>query len=99
MAVVDRVADGLTHKMCAKRPHAEALRVKQAPQRFPVPRVDDGLVDLEVVTPAGELKTLVPPGRDLRPEHLKRQIGPLAGEQRDGTSQPDLLDDRCGRRC
>ena len=88
MAVVDRVADGLTHEMRAERPHAKALLLQQAPHGSRVARVSDRPVDLEVVAPAGELETVVAPGRDLGREHLERQIGPLAGEQRDGRPKP-----------
>ena len=95
--VVDRVADGLADEVRAERPDAEAVLLQQAADGLRVAGIGDRPVDLEVVAPAGELEAVVAPARDLRRELRDRQIGPLAGEERDGTSQADLLGDRDGR--
>ena len=97
MPVVDRVADGLADEVRAERPHAEAVLLQQAADGLRVAGIGDRLVDLEVVAPAGKLEAVVAPPADLRRELRDRQIGPLAGEERDGTSQADLLGDRDGR--
>ena len=48
-----------------------------------VGRVGERLVDLEVVAPAGDLEPVVAPFGGQPAHLLERQVGPLAGEQRD----------------
>ncbi len=45
----------------------------------------DRLPDIEVVTPAGDLEAVVPPAGGESADLLEGQVGPLAGEQRDGS--------------
>jgi hypothetical protein len=58
--------------------------------RIGVARIRKGLVDLEVVAPAGELEAVEAPATCLLGQLFQRQVGPLAGEQRDdsGDRQP-----------
>ncbi len=94
MALVDRVAHRLPHEVRAERPHTEAVPVELRPDGLRISRVCDRPVDLEMVAPARELESVVAPCRDLRRELRERQIRPLAGEERDRTSHPNLLHDR-----
>ena len=48
-------------------------------------------VDLEVVAPAGDLEAVVAPLRRQPGDLLERQVGPLAGEQGDGSGHAALL--------
>ena len=42
--------------------------------------VGDGLVDLEMVAPAGQLEPVVPEVAGLFAQRFQREIGPLTGE-------------------
>ena len=85
MALVDPVADRLADEMSADRPDVEVVALEDLATRPAVGLVGERLVDLEVVAPAGELEAVEAPAAGLRGEILDRQVGPLAGEQRDGT--------------
>ena len=85
MPRVDRIGDALADEMRADRPAAEAVPLEQVALRLHVVRLGDRPVDLEVVAPAGELDAVEAPLLQLADEQLERQVGPLAGEQGDGT--------------
>ena len=91
MPCVDRVADRLADEVRADRPAAEPVPLEQLALRLHVAGIGDGPVDLEVVSPAGELDTVEAPGLELRGQVGERQVGPLAGEQGDGTCHLSLL--------
>src|SRR6187455_1184359 len=93
VAHVDRVAHALPHEMRADRPAAEAVPLEQGALLVHVAAVGDGPVDREVVAPARELGAAEPPRRELPVELVERQVRPLAGEQRDGSSHRSLLGD------
>ena len=82
MAGIDGIADRLAHEVAAKRPAALLVALEQRPLRGHVVRLGQGAVDLEVVAPARELEPFEPPRGRQGCELVKRQIGPLAGEQR-----------------
>src|SRR4029079_3978460 len=84
--LVDPVADRLPDEVRADRPHPEAVPLEQLAAALRVRRVGDRLVDLEMVAPARELEPVEAPLTAFRGELLDRQIGPLAGEQRDWTT-------------
>ena len=83
--LVDAVADRLADEVRADRPDVEPVALEELAVRAAVAVVGERLVDLEVVAPAGELEPVEAPVAGLRGEVLERQIGPLAGEQGDGT--------------
>src|SRR5438105_3529337 len=83
--LVDRVADGLTDEMRADCPDVEVVALEDLLPRAAVRLVGERLVDLEVVAPARELEPVETPAAGLPGEILDRQVGPLAGEQRDGS--------------
>ena len=85
MSLVDPVAHRLADEMGAYRPHVQVVALEDLLPRAAVRVVRERLVDLEVVAPARELEPVETPAAGLRGEILDRQVGPLAGEQRDGT--------------
>jgi crossover junction endodeoxyribonuclease RuvC len=84
--LVDRVvADRLPEQVVRDRPHLQVVLLEDVEAVAHVRLVLGGTPYVEMVTPAGDLQALVPPG-GRQPGHLlERQVGPLAGEQRDGT--------------
>ena len=85
MTVVDGVADRLADKMSADRQNVQMIALQDLLLRSAVFLVLERLVDLEVVAPAGELEPVETPAAGLRGQILEWQVGPLAGEERDGT--------------
>ena len=85
--LVDRVvADGLALEVVGDRPDLEAVLLQQVELALDVRVVLRGPPHVEVVAPAGDLEAVVPPlGRRARHISLERQVGPLAGEQGDGS--------------
>jgi len=83
VARVDVVADGLADEVVGNRETRQAVIGEQFPLLFNVFRVDR--IDVEVVAPTGEFKTIVAHVFGERGEFFKGKIGPLAGEQGDGT--------------
>ena len=73
------------------------LPLEQLALRAAVGVVRERAVDLEVVAPAGELEPVEAPFAGLRGKLFEGEIGPLAGEQRDGTAHR-FLQTRDGRR-
>ena len=71
--------------------HAEAVALEQLAPAGGVAGVAHRLGDVEVVAPAGQLEPVEAPARRLRGEVVERQVGPLAGEQRDGSAHAPLL--------
>ena len=89
VTLVDAVADRLADEMRADRENVQMVALQDLLLRPAVAVVLERLVDLEVVAPAGELETVEAPAAGLRGKILERQVGPLAGEQRDGTGHRD----------
>ena len=81
MALVDVVADRLADQVggdgedAAGRVLSSRARLRRRSSRVV------GLVDLEVVAPAGEFQAVVAEGLGLLAHGLDGQVGPLAGEQ------------------
>jgi hypothetical protein len=98
--LVDAVAHGLADEVSTERPDAETVLLEELALPAGVAAVGDRLVDLEVVAPAGELEPIEAPARTARGELRDRQVGPLAGEQGDGTRHRIslLVSDRDGQR-
>ena len=94
VALVDRVAHRLPDQMVADRParRARAARADRAAARA-VARVAQRLGDVEVIAPAGQLEPVEAPPAALLRERLERQVGPLAGEQGDGSAHGFLPGD------
>ena len=85
MAAVDAVADRLSDEVRADREDVQVVALQDLLLRAAVPVVLESLVDLEVIAPAGELEAVEAPPTRLGGEILEREVGPLAGEQRDWT--------------
>src|SRR5215218_1326023 len=86
VAAVDRVGDRLADEVVADRPDAQPVVLEQLALPGRVGRVAHRRGDVEVSAPARQLEPVEAPGAALRGEVGERQIGPLAGEQRDGTA-------------
>lgn len=85
MPFVDRiVADGLADEVVGDRPALQPVLVEQLVPPGQVAGVIEGLVDLEVVAPAGEFEPVVAEVTGEPADLLQRQVGPLAGEESEG---------------
>ena len=88
---VDRVEHGLADQVRADGVHLQVVALQQVAAVGAVAVVGQRLVDLEMVAPAGQLQPLIAELAGLAGHVLQRQIGPLAGEQRDRSSHVWLL--------
>jgi hypothetical protein len=82
VALVERVAHRLADEMRRDREARESVAVEEMTVCFRVTVVGERRVDVEVVSPAGELEAVEPPAGRLLRQLLQRQVGPLAGEER-----------------
>jgi hypothetical protein len=89
--LVDSIAHGLAHQVRADGVALQVVAVEQVALGGGVVRIGRRLVDLEMIAPAGELQALIAEVARLAAHVFQRQIGPLAGEQRDGTGHAGLL--------
>ncbi len=85
MALVDPVAHGLTDEMGRDRVALQSVPLQQRATLGHVARLLDRRGDVEVVAPARQLEAVVPHVACERSEFCEREIGPLAGEESDGT--------------
>lgn len=81
VAVVDRVADALADEVIGDGPAAQAVLGEEVVALLAVRGGGEGLIDVKVVAPAGELEAIVAPFADALGEGGQGQIGPLAGEE------------------
>ncbi len=87
VALVDRVvADRLPLEVVGDGEDLEVVALEQRQLLGDVVVVDCCAVGVEVVAPAGDLEAVVAPRRGEARDLLERQVGPLAGEERDGTA-------------
>jgi hypothetical protein len=91
VALVDRVAHRLADEVRADRPALEPVLLEQLALLAEVVGLSQRPVDLEVVAPAGELQPVESEGRGLAGQVLKRQVGPLAREERDWPRHAAIL--------
>ena len=87
VAFVDRVvADGLAGEVVGDREDLEVVLVQDGEPVGDVVVVGGAAPDVQVVAPAGDLQAVeAPAGREPR-DLLEGQVGPLAGEEGDGSS-------------
>jgi hypothetical protein len=79
------VADRLADQVVGDREDLQVVFGQGLPLAVDVAVLVERLVDVEVVAPAGDLEPVVAPLGG-QPAHLfERQVGPLAGEERDGS--------------
>src|SRR5437660_642439 len=69
----------------SRRPIASSVPIKQCPLLAQVIGLRKRTIDFEVIAPAGQLQPVEPPARGLAGQLLEREVGPLTGEQRDGS--------------
>ena len=80
MAGVDGVTDALAEDVVGDGPAAQAVRGEEGVALLAIGIGSEGLVDIEVVAPAGELEAIVAPFADAAGEIGQGEVGPLAGE-------------------
>ena len=80
VAGIDRITDGLADEVARDREAGEAVVGEEFPFFADVGFRRGGLVDIEVVAPAGEFDPVVAHFFDKRGEICEWQVGPLAGE-------------------
>src|SRR5690606_22419614 len=85
VALVDAVAHRLPDLVVRHGEGGEAVVEEDLPAARAVGLAAGGLFDVEVVAPAGELEAVIAHLPRERGEIGQRKVGPLAGEQRDGT--------------
>jgi hypothetical protein len=85
VALVDQVADRLADQVIADRVALQPRVGEQAAPVFDVARRLQGLVHVEVIAPAGQFQAVIAHAPGERGKLGERQVGPLAGEKRDGT--------------
>ena len=83
--VVEDVEDELADQVVRDRPALQAVLGEEGVPPFAILVVVEGLLDVEVVAPAGELDAVVAPLAGLLADRFQGQVGPLAGEQGDGS--------------
>src|SRR3954454_3984138 len=98
VAVVDRVAYRLTDEVVAYRPALQPVALEELAAASSVARLGQRPINFEMIAPAREFQAIVAPGRTLRGNIVERQVGPLAGEERDRSRHPRTLPAANGRR-
>ena len=86
VAFVDRIEHRLADEMIADRVNLQVVALEQIAFGGAIAVVGQGLVDFEMVAPAGQFQAAVAEITGLASHVFQRQIGPLAGEQRDRAS-------------
>ena len=84
VAAVDGVTDALAEDVVGDGPAAQAVLGEEGVALLAIGGVREGLVDIEVIAPTGELEAIVAPGADAAGEGGEGEIGPLAGEEGEG---------------
>ena len=80
MAGIARVTNGLADEVARDREAGEAVVSEEFPFFADVGFRRSGLIDIEVVAPAGEFDAVVAHFFDKRGEVGECEVGPLAGE-------------------
>ena len=84
MTLVDGVvANRLALQVCRNGEHLQAVAVQDLPPGGDVVVINGAGDDIEMIPGAGDLEPVVAPFRRQLRNLLERQVGPLAGEQRD----------------
>ncbi len=89
--LVDQVQHGLAHQVVADGEDLHVVLFQHFPLVGTIVVVGQGLVDLEVVAPAGQLQPVVAELAELLGQGFQGQVGPLAGEHGDRSSHRVLL--------
>ena len=89
VAGVDVVEHALADQVVRDGEQLQVVLFEQVAFAAAVGVVGDGLVDLEMVAPAGQFESVVAEVAGLFAQRFQRQIGPLTGKERDGASHCD----------
>ena len=90
MPLIDQIAHGLPDEVGADGVATQPVILQHLPVLLAVVVFGVRAVDLEVVAPHGELHAVVAEFLRLLRERLDREVGPLAGEEADGTCHCSL---------
>ncbi|MNV56249.1 hypothetical protein D3C71_1485220 [compost metagenome] len=85
VALVNQIAHGLAHQMVADGKTLQAVLGQQCVLVFDVLGRRQRLLHVEMVAPAGQLQAVVAHAFRQRREFCQWQVGPLAGEEGDGS--------------
>ena len=85
MPAIDVVADRLPHEVTRDRERSQAMVRDDLPAPFALRPALCCLIHIEVIAPTGELQPVVAHGLGKRSKLSERQVGPLSGEERDGS--------------
>ncbi len=88
VTLVDVVADALADQVVRDGEHLQPVLVEHRPLGLAVLVVLEGLVDLEVVAPAGQFQAVIAPALGLLRQDLQRQVRPLSREKRYRSCHP-----------
>ena len=83
MPLVDPIGHSLAHQVVADGKALQTVFVEDVPTALNVVIVLHGLVNFEMIAPAGDLDAVVAKRFSLLAEGVKGQIGPLAAEKSD----------------
>ena len=88
---VDAVADGLAHEVVGNGMHGKVMPLEGVALGGAVAALFEGTRHVEVVAPAGEFEAAVAKLTGLAGQVFQWHVGPLTGEQGDGTRHGGLL--------
>jgi hypothetical protein len=78
MALIDLVANSLSHQMGGNRKQAQSIPVKQFPAALAIEFVR--LIDFHMISPAGQLKAIISKRFGFLANHFQIKVCPLSGE-------------------
>src|SRR5262245_54409539 len=84
MPLINEIAHRLPNQMRADCERLEPMIPQDLQPAFGVIRILQTCIDVEMIPPAGQLHAVVAEAFRLRTKLVKREVGPLAGEERDG---------------
>jgi hypothetical protein len=86
--VNDRITNRLPNQVSADRIAFEIVFCQEVVTAFDIAIVTEGLIHVEVITPAGEFETVITPRRGFLCYRFERQISPLTRKKRNRTCHP-----------
>ena len=88
---VDVVQHGLADQVAADGEHLQVVLLQDRPLLGAVVVLVEGLIDFEVIAPAGQLQSIVAETAAFAGQLGQGQVGPLAGEHRNRSRHVRLL--------
>ena len=91
MPLVDRITHCLAHEVITHREHIEVVRAEHLAMRDAVGWIRGRLMDIEMISPASKLESVVSPLSGFFRQLCQRKICPLTREQRNRASPPHTI--------